>query len=296
MRTMSTEKKFHTVENHPLDFYIPADENIIEEFFLISPCKSNVKVPIAKAINITQGQRPNDGKWVLHFELLQTGCVRYFDKFCKDLFESTTSISDKADGPDAVIRAFKNWKSMFSTDNIDKEDIQGVMGELLFLMNYIIPRYGEITGLKAWTKVIYGKQDFNIDDTWYEVKSIKVGTSEVTISSLDQLNNPNSGHLVIIKLQESTSVSSTAINLNNVYKMLHDKLTSQFSIDAIENAMEFYNIPSDYYDDYNFEYISMNIYSVTTNFPRLVPSDMPRGINVPSYGIILATIDHFKEV
>jgi hypothetical protein len=292
---MNNNQRFHTVEGQILDFYIPSG-SVITEFYLISPCESNIKVPSATAINISQGKRFEDNKWVLHFELKNPTYVRYFNKFCKDLFESTLSISDKSKGPDMVLMAFNNWKKMFTTENINKEDIQGAIGELLFLKEFMIPTYGEIDAFKAWSKSKYGKQDFNIDDTWYEVKSSKAGAREVTITSLDQLNNPNTGHLAVVKLQESTPASNTAVNLNSLYNSIYENLNEPFAKSAFEDAMLPYNIPDKRYDEFAFEHIETDLYLISEEFPKLLPSNVPSGINVPSYSIDLAKIKEFKEM
>jgi len=273
---------------------IPSN-NYISEFFLISPCQSTIKIPIAKAINITQGHRVEDNKWIIHFKLIDSTFAKYFDEFCRKLFESTASISDEYKGPDAVLVFFNDWKKMLSTENIRKEDIQGVIGELLFLKRYMIPTYGEIDALSSWTRANYGKQDFIIKYTWYEIKTVRVGALEATISSLEQLDNPNDGHLIIIKLQESTTASSTSVNLNMLYKMIHGGLIEPFARMMFENALEIYNVPNKEYDGLTFEVIGIDNYTVTDAFPKLLPGDVPKGIDVKQYSIIIDTIDEFKE-
>ena len=69
---------------------------------------------------------------------------------------------------------------------ISDEQIKGLIGELLFLTDNMIPNYGETRAIQAWSGQEMTRKDFSIDDTWVEVKTIDFGKPTVVISSLEQ--------------------------------------------------------------------------------------------------------------
>lgn len=285
---------YRRVPNHNLDFYIPSGD-LITSFVLISPNRSTLRIPQPRSINIRQEHRVADNKWLLTFVLEDPSFDRLFDKFCREVLEKTAELEDITRGPDEVLLEFSEWKNMFSLETINKEDIQGVIGELLFLKDYLIPTYGESKSMKSWTRVNYGKQDFMMDDTWYEVKSTKVGSERVIISSVEQLDNSKQGHLAIVVLQSSTSVSGSSFNLNTLYEQIMSELKEPSSKQMLKNALKKYQIPDERYDELIFEEMGIESYAVSESFPRMKKANIPMGIRIPSYEIMIATIEPFKE-
>lgn len=288
------QNTYRRIPNHNLDFYVPSGD-LITSFVLISPNKSNLNIPQPKSIDIRQEHRTTDNKWILSFTLEDQSYDRLFDRFCRELIENTANLEDITDGPDEVILEFSEWKNMFSLETIDKDDIQGVIGELLFLKDCLIPTYGESRSIESWTRVNYGKQDFIIDDTWYEVKSMRSGSGRIIISSIEQLDNPKQGHLAIVVLQSSTLTSSSSFNLNTLYEKIMNELKHPSSKQMLKDALKRYGIPDERYDELIFEEMDIESYAISGTFPRIKNTDIPKGVRIPSYEIMVATIEPFKE-
>lgn len=285
---------YRRVPNHNLDFYIPPG-NLITSFILISPNRSTLKIPQPKSISIRQEHRTADNKWLLTFNLEDSSFDRLFDRFCREVIENTANIEDATRGPDEVLLEFSEWKNMFSLETINKEDVQGVIGELLFLKEYLIPTYGESKSMKSWTRVNCGKQDFMIDGTWYEVKTMKNGSDRVLISSVEQLDDPKQGHLAIVVLQSSTSESDSSFSLNTLYEQIMHELKEPSSKQMLKEALKRYRIPDERYDELIFEEMDIESYIVSETFPRMKKTNIPLGVRIPSYEIIITTIEPFKE-
>ena len=77
--------------------------------------------------------------------------------------------------------------------------------------------------MESWMGPLLGHKDFEIDDTWYEVKSVNENAIQVTISSLEQLESDVNGYLVVVRLEDTSSVSGCSINLNEVVISVAEK-------------------------------------------------------------------------
>lgn len=277
-----------------LDLYMP-NGDMMESFKLISPNKSSLTLPRSKVIAIRQVQRETDNKWVLSFELKDPTYQRPFDKFCRNIIDLLADETDPTRGPDDILLEFAEWKHLFSLEHLDADDIQGIIGELLFLRDYLIPKYGEIKAIESWTRTSFGKQDFILDDTWYEVKAMKTGAGRIVINSVEQLDNIKSGHLAIVELQASTNVSSKSFNLRTLYSSIRNCLINPYSIKMFDDAMNRYIMYDDRYDELVFEELDIESYSVVQTFPRIKRKDIPQGVRIPSYEILIMDIEPFKE-
>ena len=286
--------KYLKVPGCRLDIYVPAGD-VVTDFILFSPNKASVAIPQAKEIQIRQTYRQEDDRWLLSFVLLDQSFSRMFDKFCRDVFEEVSEVTDKKQGPDRILAMFSEWKRLFGVEKIDVDDIQGAIGELIFLHDVLIPRYGEAKALDSWTRGEFGKQDFMIDDTWYEVKTTRLGSERVVISSVEQLDNHKSGHLAVITLQPSTRASESAFTLNTLYQSVNSELNEHRSKKILSDSMKCYGIPDDRLEDLIYELVDVVTYSVKDGFPRLLHDNIPAGVKVPSYEIALSMIEPYKE-
>ena len=74
----------------------------------------------------------------------------------------------------AVVR-WKYWLELFGKKKgtlLDKSEIKGLIGELLLLKDKFIPEYGVTDAIASWMGPMLGHKDFEIADTWYEVKAV----------------------------------------------------------------------------------------------------------------------------
>ena len=158
----------------------------------------------------------NDGKMALSFSLVDTAYESLFLIFCNDII----AICERAGSNQAITSAimrWKYWKEMFGKRKqtvLDKQEIKGLIGELLILKEGILTRWGEERAVQAWMGPLLGHKDFEIDDTWYEIKSVNENALQVKISSLEQLESDKKGHLLVVRLEDTSTVAENSININ----------------------------------------------------------------------------------
>ena len=145
-------------------------------------------VKSSKLIDVSLKRR-EDNKMALKFDLLDESYKSMFFIFCKDII----AVCERAGSDMAISNAlmrWKYWKEMFGKKKssiLDKQEIKGLIGELFELRDHFIKDFGETVAVQSWMGPLLGHKDFEIDETWYEVKAVNENAVQVNISSLEQL-------------------------------------------------------------------------------------------------------------
>ena len=279
---------------HPLKLYVGADDdgNYALEYrgaFKPSAIKSS------SIIGIKHYTKSGLNCFVI--SLLDHSMLDTFSIFIGDLVEETRKSCDDKNGYQLITNRYYAWRKMFFQKRrlLDEKEIMGLIGELLFLKEQIIPLCGNARALSAWSGQEKTKKDFSVDQTWYEVKTINYGKDSVRISSIEQLDSQVDGHLVVYHLERMSQVFD-GIRLNSLCRTILSMLTSietkDLFLEKLANAG--FSFESDY-DEYVYEVKAMEQYSVGSDFPKLSKHMIPDGISKVQYDLLIATIIQFKE-
>lgn len=278
---------------HPLDIYIGMDEKCNYALEFRGKFKPH-SIKSSTAINIQQYQK-NDFSGII-FSLKDHEMLGNFCVFCEDVINSTSSTSDEKLGYKLVINRFYLWKKMFQNQKhiMNEFQIMGLIGELLFLKNYMFPKYGCTQSLQAWSGQDLTHKDFSLDTIWYEVKTINIGKASVKISSLEQLQSVNVGELVVYQL-ERMSEAYNGININQLASDILKTIDSNENKDLfinklIENGFSFESI----YYEYNYDVYEMERFLVNETFPKLTSADVNEAIIKVQYELLLSQIKEYK--
>lgn len=244
-------------------------------------------------------KRREDQKMALTFDLLDANYKAMFLLFCKDIIVVCEKAGSQLAISNALVR-WKYWKEMFGkkkSNILDKMEIKGLIGELLELRDTFMKCYGEATAIQGWMGPLLGHKDFEIEDTWYEIKTVSENAIQVNISSLEQLESEVDGHLVIVRLEEASSVSDLAINLNKIVISLINMIEDPENMDLFQTRLDNMGyVPDQEYDNYNFIFKGRQSYSVTESFPRIQRKNVHLSIGNAKYTILLDGISEYKEV
>lgn len=281
--------------SHPLRLYIGADEQghkAIEYRGSFKP----IKLKSTEVVGIEHRLNKDCASIVislLHEEMLST-----FSSLCMDLMDSTSQASNEEEGYKILVNRIYAWKKMFVSKRglLEEKDIIGLIGELMYLKEYIVPEYGKAKGISCWTGSEKTKKDFSFDQTWFEVKTIHSGNSHVTISSFEQLESDYLGELIVYQL-EKMSPQYNGINLNKIAKEILgdldlDELKDLFFQKLIERGFGF---ESDY-NQFVYELTRCDKYQVTSDFPCLRRTSSMGAISQVKYDLLLSKIESFKKL
>lgn len=280
---------------HPLDVFLGVDDQG-RKSLVITLKASRERAASSKTIAVDFFVRP-DGRNSLRFSLEDDDLRDIFYKFCEDIIESTRD-SDPTDGFSPIIRRWDTWITFFQRTALplSESEIIGLVGEIYFLQDVMVEKYGIDRALEAFIGVDKAHKDFEIDDTWYEVKAIHNGVRAVKISSIEQLDANTTGQLEIITLDQGTPGTDGNITLNSIIKLFKKQLNQTQLLDFDEKLRKANYVEDERYDDYNYLFIKRDEYRVNNEFPRITSGMLPMGITKAGYEIDISAIQQYKVV
>jgi len=225
-----------------------------------------------------------------------------FFALCHDLLNATMHVKTPETASSIILHRLRRWQNFLKKKRMDilsEEKIKGLMGELIFLNNHLIPKYGSAEAIKFWLGPEGSPQDFNINEYAVEVKCQLGGTTpSVKISSADQLfSQLPKLYLFVVTLGMTTKDNKDALNLPFLIDNISNQLEKESSLSCNrfqDLLMEVGYYHSEKYLEYNYLLLEEHVYSVSDDFPRICPNDLKAGILRLTYNISLAECVPFE--
>ena len=252
-----------------------------------------------KNITIVQGASSENNYWTC-FDLKNDSLLSVFCTFGEDLISCVLEEKDEYVALSKLRARFNTWLALFRKTRtpISPEKAKGLFGELYFIKTYLSDKYSVEEAVKCWSGPEKYSKDFAINDTWYEVKTINVGSSVAKISSIQQLSSDVAGKLIIIRVEE---MSDAFDEEDSTINKLCQAIISSISDAEIKDLflIKLSEIGYDFCDDLgdkNYHVHKLENYIVNDNFPALREKDIKaEAINNVSYEIILKMIKDYME-
>ena len=185
-----------------------------------------------------------------------------------------------------------------SGNDVSKEKLMGIFGELMVLKEIIAPSFGIVSAIQAWGGPGMQSKDFTLNNTWYEVKTIGANTDGIHISSLTQLSSDIIGHLAVVRVEtvssESGGNSLAVIDvINEILLMISDESVENQFIKKVQSlSMDVFGKEI----SYRFDVKSIKLHKVDKDFPRITEKNVPFSeITDVNYVISAASINRFEE-
>ena len=160
----------------------------------------------------------------------------------------------------------------------------------------MIPQYGIEKSIIAWQGPSKNHKDFEIEDTWYEIKTIGQAALTIKISSVEQLDSTVKGNLEVVVLNKTNEEFNNSISLNKIVEVLSKKINSFEAYRMFQNKLlEAGYSYDEEYENYVYKYIKRSTYLVNDDFPRVRLNDLSDEIVKVSYEILLKDIERFKK-
>ena len=298
-----TERRAHPT--HPIDFYRArlADGRYLFVLKGLGNFKAR-RFPALGGINLGQ-QELSDGTSELILELVDTEQVSLFRALSEDLLASTDDLAEgRSDlAAERLIIRLERWQAMLRKKRdtlLSRQAIIGLVGELLFLRNRLLPILGVEQTLRAWRGPHRDEQDFANGDQIFEVKTqLNTADQYLLISSEAQLDD-TSGNIVVCHqtISSCTDDEDGAESLNKLVEDIRERclahsLVARDLLDAGLLGAGYQTRPE--YDEEKWKPARSRFFEVMDDFPRLVPSQLPPGISRVSYRITLGTCERFER-
>lgn len=277
----------------PLEWYIGHDAAGRPVLMILSDVEPAAFHSL-KALKIDKGHR-TDGRWSLVFTLTDPEQRPTFEKYSAHLINSSLGSPHAAQALEHVHREQKNWAHFLSFRASNENSSKGLLGELLFLQQ-LLPVYGAAASLEGWRGPLGADHDFELHDSWYEIKTTGAASGRVTITSLEQLNGVSSGMLVIQRLDKCSTQQPGALSLDKVVADIFAEIEDTPQAAALlETNLEFaeYDAGSaEAVQPYLFS--ARSAYTIDDSFPCLRRTAVPTAVAAASYELDIAAITPWK--
>lgn len=231
----------------------------------------------------------------LQLVLEPAGDWEMFHALCLDLLSAADGGSDEVTGLQILVSRLLRWQKFLSKGTgklLDEREVRGLIGELLFLRDYLVSMVG-IAAVECWQGPLGLPQDFVFDGRLVEVKTFAAGSDpSVRITSAEQLTSgdvPLFLHLVCLVRQDD------GLTLPNLVDDLRRLLTvSHAATESLEDrllTMGYVDLPE--YRAMSYVVTSVADYVVRDGFPRLTTEQIPSGVKDVAYSIRLADMRPF---
>lgn len=290
---MNNSQYVRVSDSHPLELYLGKNEKG-NPTLRYNGAFQPVKVVGNSLLEIKQIKTANYNSLLFCFNSPDN--LSLFYSFCEDIITQTEKYSGD-NGYVEIVNRYNQWKKMFygSSKLLSENEILGLIGELLFLKDYAVKKYGTTVALKGWSGPEPTHKDFSYGDDWFEIKTINSFKSSVFISSIEQLDSENEGKLVIYRM-EKMSPSFNGVSLNslvgNIMQSLDLDTDKDIFVEKLKQVGYAYN---EVYDNYVYNFISMDSYSVRDEFPRIKAEQLAAGIGKVQYEVLISLIEKYKE-
>jgi hypothetical protein len=291
--------------SHPLDFRIGKNFRSQYVFQLDATCSSDLKKSVPKLTGIECAFEPlSNERFRLSITLGDPADFRNFRLMCIGLLLATDAIdASRSDhGMVVTLGELHRWQDMLRQRRerlLARTEIIGLVGELLFLRDKLVPRLGILSALRCWIGQEGHEQDFVIGATIIEVKSqIVTADRLVRISSEDQLD-PVQGRIFIcnqgVAPVPPNNVESRTLNaLVDEVRSLAASVGSS-AVDLFEIALTAarYDL-NDEYDQEAWILVDRSLYAVVGDFPRIERNDLRPGVERVTYSIRVADCEDYR--
>lgn len=281
---------------HPLDFRIGRDSRGHDVFLLDADRPIGGIPALPKVMGITiKLEEPKSGRVRLVLVLQDRADLQNFALMCTGLMLATRPIAatKSSEGFVRTLEELHRWHEMLKRrgeNRLTRSERIGLVGELLFLRDELLPRIGLAAALHAWTGHERHEQDFVVGSTIFEVKTQVVTADRmISISSEDQLD-PVQGRILICNQGiapapegsvESCTLNSIAKDLADLAKRAGGAASDLLGIGMLGAGYE----PHPEYDEETWRLVDRALYEVRDEFPRIERGELRPGVEQVRYKI-----------
>lgn len=265
---------------HPLEWHIGYQS--ISQPTLLLICDIEVQaIESSKSMVVSRRLRESDNRWTLTFELLRNEQQGVFTILCCDMIEHSRPVSSEHAALELVVSRYKQWNRLLETQKsglMDEHVRKGLLGELLFLEQRFTRSASSLSAVQGWSGADSADQDFMYPDGWFEVKTLGVSATSVTISSLEQLDCEDKGELVIMRIDKVSPERAGAFSLNDVVRRIIDNLDGDALSLFRSKLMAYGYLDLHEYSEQKYHWSTTQQYKVDDTFPRLTAKLVPSQI------------------
>lgn len=277
-----------------------ATNHITGQHLYIMSVSRNVKIPELKnfrfkGVEIFPVELENSIE--LNVYLLDNDLKDIFSLFIQNIMEDVINSVTENEAISTTLNVVSKWKKLFDKINFNGLSIEqqkGLIGELLFFNYSLNNKKTSASILNAWTGADYEDKDFVFNSVGIEIKLTSSKNPKIRITSERQLDTENLDELFLV-LYTTEEVKENGFSLNSLIEQIRQKISVHEERNIFNERLLLLGYREDDRDYYNKMYSLKKTFAfkVTTDFPKIVKSQLSLGIYNTSYSIELSAIDSF---
>ncbi len=252
-----------------------------------------------QGIELDLQQRPESRTQTLVITLVSHINLDLFHALCRTLVRSLRKTSDSRTALTIILNQLKRWQRFLAGERpqiLSPAEVRGLFAELYFLRCLYTNKLKKNDALNAWNGPKGGNQDFVFESTAVEIKTVSNERPNlVHISSEDQLESPVKNlYLMVEHIIENAELPS-ALSLNEMVQKIEDDLAESSALEEYQLKLATAGYAELYqYDEPLFQVAEIYVYRVTDVFPRIVRSELPKGIQNVRYTLQISDANPFS--
>ncbi|MDR3345572.1 MAG: PD-(D/E)XK motif protein [Campylobacteraceae bacterium] len=287
--------------NYPYDFYFAKDST--SKYMLVFSISKPAKIRDKILLNgISVGSISAGGSPSITLTLKNNDDYPIFLKICLDLCSVASGAASEKKAIDLFCNRLLYWQYFLkrnSDDKLSKEEQRGLIGELIFLENYLLSQYNALDSVNFWTGADADAQDFFIGNRRIEIKTcLSPSRNEVHISSLQQLYDAECDiFLAVAYIGVAASDAPDSFSLfslsNRIAEKLHAENATAYEAFIKKLALVGLFLDGTYNDTF---YVANKFkgFRVYGEFPRITPKDVKEGVSKANYIINLGNCTDYE--
>ncbi len=251
-----------------------------------------------RGIDVDLRQHSSKREQILVLTLTSHADLDLFHALCKTLTRNLGNASNPRTALTIALNQLKRWQRFLAGNKpriLSPWEVRGLFAELHFLQSLYTHLLNHNEALDAWIGPKGGNQDFVFGNTAVEVKTLSnKGPNLVNIASENQLESPAEKlYLTTSRIIESSELSSS-ISLNEMVQRIETDLIGSSALDEYQTKLaEVGYAELHHYDNPSMQVAETRAYQVIDEFPRIVRSEIPNGIQNVKYQLQIDAVEPF---
>lgn len=284
--------------NHPLEWHVGYFSPNAKAVVIVTDEPAE-NLESSKSIQVFCNLR-KDGRYAISLTLTAQDEEDVFVTMCGDMISFSADSSNQKEALLLLLKRYAAWHKLLqrrSNAMLSEAEQKGLIGELLYLKDRIERDMDVLTALAGWVGPEGADQDFVYTDGWHELKTTGAASAEITISSVEQLNNPDDGELVVTRIDKCSPAHAGAFTL---YGLVHQVISMINSIPTAKEILIQKLAVAGYidikdYDQQSFVFSSRQKYIVNSSFPRFLRDSIPAEVVNLKYTLSLPSLAAWKK-
>lgn len=256
--------------------------------------------PNLTGIDITTAREPAGGKLVLR--LNETANWELFHSLCSDLVRATSALEDGPEAGSVIVRRLNRWQELLKKGRsglLSVDQIKGLIGELLFLVERVAPEFGWDEAVSYWKGPEGSPQDFAVHQVAVEIKcQAGISKPHIRISSAEQLDPQlPEAYIVVYTIADAEDTDEKGFTLNELVERVRSilQMESQTARERFEDLLYLLGyVRTEEYDEFRFCVIASKSFRLEEGFPCIRSSELKSGVGNVSYTVNLEACSGFE--